>query len=416
MKQEIPRNSTEKPPENRIFMMVVGLLITVVMGMMYAFSIFIIPLESTFGWARHQTAMTFSLLLVFFALGMLTSGNFIARIGPAKTVSLGGLLSAAGFILASFTPNLPVLYLGYGIMGGYGIGLSYLVSTAAMLRWFPDKKGRATGLLTMGLAFGTFFLGTKLAGGLVSVYGWAVTFRVIAGVFFVVVACGGLLLKFPPPGYAPPNWTPPAGQAEIWGYKRANVVKTSTCWLFCLWALCIQMGGLMIIGHVVPYAVENGINQADAALAMGGYAIANGFGRLIFGWLNDKIGLKPTMLLDSALMGGALVSMVYLLKLAEYPGLFVAACLVGLAYGGAVPMLVMSTNTFFGPKFFPENYGFFCLPGGVIGGLLGPALGGYIQTMTGSYIAAFFFAAALAGVGLAVAAILKPPSRRTDDA
>jgi len=404
-----------KPAENRGFMMAVALLISLIMGMLYAFSIFIIPLENTFGWARHQTAMTFSLVMVFFSLGMLTSGNVMARTSPGKTVSAGGLLAAAGFILSSYTPNVYVLYLGYGVMGGYGIGLSNMVSIAVLIRWFPDKKGLATGLVTMALAFGTFFLGTRLAGGLVGVYGWEVTFRVIAGVFLLVVACGGLLLKFPPPGYTPRNWTPPDGQEELWGYNRASVLKTAVCWMVCLWALCIQMGGLMIIGHIVPYAVEQGISLADAALPMGFFAITNGLGRLFFGWCSDTFGLKPAMALDSVFMAGGLAGMAYLTSALGYPGLLAAVCLVGMAYGGAIPMLALTSNTFFGPKFFPKNYGFFCLPGGMVGGLLGPVVGGYIQTTTGSYTAAILSAATLAVLGVAVAAVLKPPPRRTDE-
>ena len=395
--------------------MALTLLVSLVMGMMYAFSVFIIPLENTFGWARHETSVTFSLVMVFFALGMVTSGNVMAWLGPGKTASLGGLLAASGFFLASFSPNLYVLYIGYGVMGGYGIGLTNMVPTATLIRWFPDKKGLATGLVTMALALGTFFLGTKLSGSLVVIYGWAVTFRVIAGVFLVVVACGGLLLKFPPPGYAPPNWIAPGGQAEMWGYNRAGIIKTGVFWQACLWILCIQMGGLMVIGHVVPFAVEQGVSLNNAALALGVYAIANGLGRLFFGWIHDKLGLKPAMMTCSAFMGVGLFGMIFLFGAFAFPGLLAAICLVAMGFGGSIPLQAMASNSFFGPKFFPKNYGLFALPGAMAGGLLGPAMGGYIQTMTGSYTIAILSAAALAALGVLVAAILQPPPRRTDE-
>ncbi|MDR1920203.1 MAG: OFA family MFS transporter [Candidatus Adiutrix sp.] len=414
MSQADTADSTGKTAENRGLIMATALLINLVLGMLYAFSIFIVPLENTFGWARHQTALTFSLVLVFFSLGMLTGGNVMAKLGPGRTASLGGLLAAAGFFLASFTSNLYVLYLGYGVMGGYGIGLSNLVPTSVLIRWYPDKRGLATGLLTMSLALGTFFLGTKLSGGLVAAYGWATTFRVIAAVFLVVVTGGGLILKFPPAGYAPPNWSPPAGQTELWGYSRSSLVRTGVCWLVCLWLLCVQMGGLMVIGHVVPFAVEQGVTLAQAALAMGVYAIANGLGRLFFGWVNDRFGLKPAMLLNSSSMAAGLVGLVYLFGPLGFAGLLIAVCLVALGYSAAVPLAALIANNFFGPKFFPKNYGFFTLPGAFVGGLLGPMIGGYIQTATGSYTAAFLTAAALAVLGIAIAAILKPPPRRAD--
>jgi len=409
-------DSAEKTAENRGFILVLALLVSSVMGMMYAFSIFIIPLESTFGWARHQTAMTFSLGLIFFALGWLTSGNFIARIGPGKTASLGGLLTASGFFLASFSPNLYVLYFGYGVMGGYGIGLTNMVPTAILIRWFPDKKGLATGLATMALAFGTFFLGTKLSGILVGIYGWAVTFKVIAGVFLVVAAAGGLLLKFPPPGYAPPNWTAPVEQTGMWGYNRAKMLKTGACWLICSWLLCLHLGGLMVLGHVVPFAVEQGVSMDNAVLAMGCYAITNGLGRLFFGWFYDIFGLRLAMIINGVVMVSGLAGLVFLFGIFGFPGLLAAVCLVGTGYGASIPLLALSINTFFGPKFFPKNYGFFGIPGAMSGGLLGPMIGGYIQTMTGSYTAAFLSAATLAVFSILLAAILKPPPRRTDEA
>jgi OFA family oxalate/formate antiporter-like MFS transporter len=406
----------EQAATNRGFIMAVALLVSLVMGMLYAFSIFILPLENTFGWARHQTAFTFSLVLVFFSLGMLTGGNVMAKVGPGRAASLGGLLAAAGFLLASFTTSLPILYLGYGILGGYGIGLSNLVPTSTMIRWFPDKRGLATGLVTMLLALGTFFLGTKLAGGLIGAYGWAVTFRVIAGVFLVVVAGGGLLLKFPPPGYVPANWTPPAGQAEVWGYNRTNMLKTTCCWLVCLWLLCIQMGGLMVIGHVVPFAAEQGVSLTDAATAMGVYAIANGVGRLFFGWFNDRFGLKAAMVMDSAFMGLGLAGMIYLFAALGFGGLIISVCLVGMGYAGTVPLAALLANSYFGPKFFPKNYGIYTMPGAIIGGLLGPMIGGYIKTQTGSYTIAILSAAAVTVIGLVVAFILKAPPRHTDEA
>jgi OFA family oxalate/formate antiporter-like MFS transporter len=299
-------------------------------------------------------------------------------------------------------------------MGGYGIGLTNMVPTAVLIRWFPDKKGFVTGLATMTLAFGTFFLGSKLSGILVGAYGWSVTFKVISGLFLVVVAGGGLLLRFPPIGYALPSPTSIV-QIEMWGYSRGNMIKSSACWLICLWLLCMHLGGLMVFGHVVPFAVEQGVSMSNAVLAMGCYAISNGLGRLLFGWLHDRLGLRPSMILDGIFMSTGLASLVFLSALFGFPGILVAVCLVAMGYGGSIPLLAMSANNFFGPKFFPKNYGFFGLPGAMVGGLFGPVIGGYIQTMTGSYSIAILSAAALAVFGIFVAAILKQPPRHTDD-
>ncbi|MDR0621500.1 MAG: MFS transporter [Deltaproteobacteria bacterium] len=401
--------------ENRTVTLVIALMVSTIMGLLYAFSIFINPLEASFGWQRHQTAMTFSLTMVFFSAGMLTGGNIMAKLGPGKTACAGGLIAAMGFLVASFTPNLFVLYLGYGVMGGYGIGVSNLVPTSVLMRWFPDKKGLAMGLVTMFLALGTFFLGTKLCGGLVASHGWVTTFRVIAVTFLVVVSGIGLVLKFPAPGYKPRGWEPPTGQTDVWGYRRGNMIRTTAFWLICLWLLFIQLGGLMVVGHVVPFATEQGVPTAKAVLAMGFYAIANGVGRLFFGWFNDKFGVKPSMIIDCLIMMSGLVGMIVIFGALGYPGLLISVSLVGLGYSGAVPLAALLCNSNFGPKYFPTNYGVFTIPGAVFGGLLGPIIGGYIQARTGSYTIAILAAASLSALGIIITLLLREPPRQTDE-
>ena len=401
---------------NRTFILTVCLIVNLMLGIVYAFSIFIIPLETSFGWARHETALTFSFVLVFFSFGLLTGGNVMAKFGPGRTVAIGGVFAAVGSFIASFTVNKYMLYVSYGLLTGYGLGLASLVPTAVLMRWFPDKKGLATGLAAMFLAFGTFIMGSKVAGWLVSVYGWTVTFKIFAAIFIVIVSGLGLLLKFPPAGFAPAGWTPPPGQTEIWGYSRPSTLKTTACWLLFAWLICIQMGGLMVIGHVVPFAAEQGVSMENAAMAMGIYAIANGIGRLFFGWSHDRFGLKPAMFVNSLFMACGLAGMIYLFKSFGFPGLIVAICLVGMSYGGTVPLTALLVNSFFGPKFFAKNFGMSTVPGVMIGGLIGPVIGGYIKTVTGSYTIAILSAAVLAAIGTVVSTLLKAPPPRTDEA
>ena len=154
---------------------------------------------------------------------------------------------------------------------------------------------------------------------------------------------------------------------------------------------------------------------AKALTAMGVYAILNGLGRLFFGWFNDKFGVKPAMILDCLIMGGGLLGMVFLFKALGYPGLLISVGLVGVGYSGAVPLAALLANSNFGPKHFPTNYGMFTIPGAIFGGLLGPFIGGYIKTTTGSYTTAILTAASLSALGILVTILLRQPPRRTDD-
>ena len=401
--------------KNRGLILAVALVVSLIMGNLYAFSIFIGPLETSFGWARHETALTFSFIMVFFSLGMITGGNLMARLGPANTAALGGLMAAAGFFVSSMITNLWTLYIAYGAVAGYGLGITNLVPMSILMRWFPDKKGLVSGLLTMFLAFGTFFLGSKLCGHLITVYGWSATFKVMAG-FFVLVILGSRFMVFPPEGYQPPNWSPPPGQAALWGYNRLNMLKTGVAWALCLWMFGIQFGGLMVNAHIMPLAEEQNIARAAAANALGTYAIANGVGRLFFGWMVDKAGLKVSMSLDSMFMVAGLLGVLYLFPMMGYPGLLIGVAFIGMGYGGVIPQAALLAALFFGPKFFPKNYGFYTLPGGIVAGFLAPSFAGYVRTQQGTYTLALMVAVALSALTLIVSLTAKPPERRTDDA
>lgn len=401
--------------QNRGVILVVALLVSLVMGNLYAFSIFIGPLEASFGWTRDVTAFTFSFILVFFSLGMITGGDFIAKIGPANTAALGGVMTAVGFFVSSTITNVWTLYIAYGVVAGYGLGLTNLVPMSVLMRWFPDKKGLVSGLLTMFLAFGTFFLGSKLCGSLITLYGWSFTFKVMAA-FFIVVIVGSRFMVFPAAGYRPPNWTPPPGQAALWGYSRANMLKTGAAWAICLWMFGVQFGGLMLNAHVVPLAQGQGIDRVAALNALGTYAIANGVGRLFFGWLSDKAGLKISMTVDSIFMTVGLLGALYLFSSMGYTGLLISMAFVGMGYGGVIPQAAILAATFFGPKYFPKNYGFYTLPGGIVAGFLAAPFAGYIHRVQGSYSLAIVVACVVAALTMLVSLTLKAPAQRTDEA
>ncbi|MGL4208601.1 MAG: MFS transporter, partial [Candidatus Adiutrix sp.] len=118
------------------------------MGILYSWSVFVAPLEAMFGWSRSQTSLTFSLIMFFMGLGMFSGGKIMEKIGPVKSEMLGGFLLGSGFFLASYTTSLLWLYLTYGAMAGYGLGVANIVPISTAMRWFPDKKGLIGGLVT----------------------------------------------------------------------------------------------------------------------------------------------------------------------------------------------------------------------------------------------------------------------------
>lgn len=382
----------------RLLILAASLALCAVCGVLYAWSMFVVPLERAFGWQRAETSLTFTFMITFFSLGMFAGGKLL-RFGPARAVRIGGVLLCAGLVWASRVDSLVGLYLSYGVVAGFGIGIVNLVPAAVCLRWYPERKGLVSGLLTMALAFGTLVFGTGGAGWLIGKVGVSDTFLVLAVAFLVLVAGGSGLLRMPPEQ---------PGTASAEGVGLGGMLRAPSYWMIWGWMLAIQIGGLMIIGHIVPYALEVGLTEAQAALCMGVYAVANGAGRLLFGYVHDRFGRAWGMGLDAALMGLGLFLLAALPPHWGMAGLLLGAVAVALAFGGTIPQLAALVMAFFGPRCFGVNYGFSTTPL-MVASICGPFLGGLIRAWSGGYLVALHVAAAVTLLGVAPALLLPPP-------
>ena len=390
--------------KNRYLMLFLAFIITFFLGVLYAWSVFVIPLEKAFGWVRPETSLTFTFLMAFFCLGMLVSGQFIKRFGPSRTVLLGGLLGGIGFFSASCTSSLVWLYVSYGVVAGFGIGVANVVLTSVILRWFADKRGFASGIMTAGLALGAFFLGAKTAPHLIAGFGWDGTFRFLGISYWVIICPLSFLIRFP-------SVVPGAGaasSAEVWGVGLKEMLRIPSAWYLIFWLLFIHTGGLMIIAHVSPYVESLSFTHENAALAMGVLALANAAGRFLFGFLHDKLGRKPTMVLSSLTIVTGLLALAYLPANFGYNALLVGVVITGLAYGGSIPQLAAMVSAFFGPKNFTTNYGFAALAS-MAAAILGPYFGSKVQ-FAFNYKEAIICAAAVSGISLLMALLLKNPN------
>jgi len=397
---------------NRWLVLTMALICSATMGILYSWSVFVAPLEQMFGWTRPQTTWTFSLIIGFMGLGMFTGGLIMQKIGPVKTESLGGFLLGAGFFLASYTTSLIWLYLTYGVIAGYGLGMANVVPISTALRWFPDKKGLVSGLVTMFLALGTFVLGSKLSPALIAAYDVTTSFRILGLVFIVVTLISAQFFRFPE---AAPGAAAGAKPPVLWGPPTSQMIKTSACWLIVVWGLSIQIGGLMIIGHIVPYAKGQGLLEAQALMAMTVYALANGIGRLFHGWLHDVAGRRLSMTCNALLMLLGLLGLRYLTGSMGYAGLLISVIPVAMGYGGAIAHFAVLVASFFGPKFFGSNYGFFTLPG-VLAAWIGPPLAAFVYAQSESYQTAIMVGAAISVIGLISAQLVKDPGLKPPEA
>ncbi|AFM27392.1 MFS transporter [Desulfomonile tiedjei] len=364
--------------------LIIGFLMSLVMGLVYAWSIFVLPLEKQFGWTRAQTQLTFTLAIMSFCVGMIFGGRLADRFGPRIVASVGAILSTIGFFLASYTESLGMLYFSYGILVGLGIGIADIVVLSAAARWYPDKRGLAIGAMAMGFGLAGFFFG-GLMGQFIGSLGWQWAFRTLALASLVVLVGGGLLMLYPPTGWAPPlpgGSTGGVAPAPLRNFEWYEMFRTAPWWLWWVWDLVLCIAGMMVLAHVVPLAVEKGLDKARAAWAMGLFALFNGLGRLLFGWLYDQLGRNKTMVLSAAVMAFGVFGIRYLTQFMGFPGLFVSIMCTGLAYGG----LPVINSTFIVGSYGPKNAGLhigLATTPLMVAVFIGPYLGSFVQMSFG---------------------------------
>lgn len=391
---------------------IAGFLINLMLGVIYSWSVFVAPLEKEFGWTRAMTSLTFTLVVVFFAVGMIPGGRWVDRRGPKLIASIGGAILGISWILAYMTTSLTWLYLTYGVIGGVGIGLAYTCPIPTGVRWFPDRRGLVVGLIVMGFGLGALFL-SPMANELIKTVGWRSTFLYMGILFLVVVVICAQFLRFPPAGYKPSGWTPPPPTAKITttahkDYVWQEMIKTPQFILIWLWYWFTAASGLLMIGQLAPFAQESGIARETAVFAVGFLSFFNGLGRPGFGALGDKIGRRNAMVIDAGVMAIFMLGATTLVSGLKEVGLFTACLFIGLCYGGVLALMPAITADFFGAKNLGLNYGVLFTAWGAAG-VLGPYMAGWIRTTTGTYITAFYVAGALNIIAALLSFVMKRP-------
>jgi OFA family oxalate/formate antiporter-like MFS transporter len=378
---------------NRWRVVVGGVSMNLALGSLYAWSVFVLPLEQEFGWTRAQTSWVFTIAIVTFAITFIFAGRMQDVRGPRLCAFLGAVLVSLGFFLASFTASLTYLYLIFAVVGA-GNGFGYATPMPVASKWFPDKRGLVVGLMVGGYGAGSAIIG-PVASSLIQSMGWRPTFRLLGGLFFVMGMIGTWLLTNPPVGYRPPGWTPPATATARRDFSTAEMLRTPQ--FYELWiAYCLgATAGLMTISQLVPFARSAGLGPAAATFAITVGAFGNAGGRILSGWLSDMMGRLTTlrvMVLASAVAMPALfiwrqeVLLFYI---------FVAA--VYWCYGTQLSVFASATADLYGTRNLGLNYGVLFTAWGAAG-ILGPMIAARAYDASGGYRYAFYAASGLAVV------------------
>ncbi len=385
-----------------------SIAIQLCLGIAYIWSVFQTGIaNSIFNGDNAAASLTFSLLLATLTVGSVIGGNLASKFSTRTIVMIGGFILSAGFLLASFAnASIPwLLWVGYGVMGGTGMGFTYSTTIACAQKWFPEKKGFVTGLIVAALGFGGVVF-TPIIEQLIKAFGGPEvgepnTFIVLAGIFLVVCTVGALFLKNPPETQAQ---TAQAAIADN-SLTPGQVLRDPRFYLITLSLMLACMGGLMMIGFAKPIAVAKGLGET-ATIGVLVISMCNSLGRLTWGAISDKMGRKKTIII--LLAGSAVLSML----VSVVSGYFIYALigLIGFFYGGFLSNFPSLTADLFGPKHMATNYGMVLLGFGV-GAVASSYIAGYYKNIAAENISlmspAFFIAAGCAVVGIVLMLMLK---------
>lgn len=395
---------------SRWWRVVGGLSMNLALGSLYAWSVFVAPLEKEFGWKRADTSQVFTWAVVVFAISFILAGRLQDKLGPFWVSITGGLLVSVGFFVCGFTSSLTYLIVCFGLLGGIGNGFGYATPIPVMAKWFPDRRGLAVGLAVAGYGGGSAIFGPLANLKLIPAYGWRTTFEILGVIFFAMTMIGSFLLKNPPVGYKPAGWTPaPASKsaATTYEFKPGEVVATPTFYFMWIAYALGTSAGLMVISQLVPFARSQGVSSAALA-TMGLFvgAIGNASGRILSGWMSDALGRLNVLRLMIAISAVAM-PVLYAVG-ANVTLLYVVVFAVYWCYGTQLSVNASTTSDFWGTKNAGINYGLLFTAWGVAG-IIGPRIGGVLFDKYKNYKAAFYTAAVLAVIALVCEFLAKRP-------
>jgi len=399
---------------SRWWRVVGGLSMNLALGSLYAWSVFVAPLEKQFGWKRADTSAVFGWAVIVFALSFIVAGRLQDKFGPFWVSVTGGVLVSLGFFLSASTSSLQYLIFSFGILGGIGNGFGYSTPIPVMAKWFPDRRGLAVGLAVAGYGGGSAIFGPLANLYLIPNYGWQTTFRVLGVIFLVMTLIGAYLLKNPPAGYRPAGWTPaPAAKAAATAYefRPGEVLATPTFYFMWIAYALGTFAGFMAISQLVPFARSQGVPGAalqTMTLFVG--AFGNASGRILSGWLSDALGRLNVLRLMIAV--SAIAMPVLYLVGANVALLYILVFVVYWCYGTQLSVNASTTSDFWGTKNAGINYGLLFTAWGVTGYFASKA-GGMLFDKYHNYKAAFYLAGCLAVVALLSEMIAKRPKAPT---
>jgi OFA family oxalate/formate antiporter-like MFS transporter len=397
---------------NRWGIAAAGFLMQMALGAVYAWSVFRVPLAEQFHWSIEEVTLTFT--IANFALGVSAffGGLWMNKKGPRVVALTGGFLYGLGVFLATFSvKGLWWLYLSYGLIGGVGVGLSYIVPVAVLVKQFPDRRGLIAGIAVGGFGAGSLIT-APLATYLIRNVGVLKTFTYLGMAFLVVTMATGYFMRNPPGGWKPTGWIPSATQtaqrAEM-DYTLGGALRTWQWWALRTLLFLNTSAGISIISQESPMFQEIAKVGAVVAGGMVGIAsIGNALGRVFWAWVSDTITRRWTFVTMFLIQ----VGLIWLLPgISSATPLTAVSFVILMCYGGGIGTMPAFTADYFGSRNVGPIYGLMLTAWGTASAF-GPLLIAHMRQSSGNYISGLHAIAGIMALSIVLPILVSPPESR----
>lgn len=418
--QDVQQSGTNTTGGNRWVILVAAVLVQLAIGAVYAWSVFAKAMQSgdAFGWSKSLAAVPFEVAIGMIFLGSFIGGRIQDRRGPRVVALTGGVIYSVGVMIASFADkdHFWILLVGYGILGGFGLGMVYIVPIAMLQKWFPDKPGLITGIAVAGFGFGAVItspLGQSLIAGDPSMPTKA--FLPLGLGYLVAIVLGASFFRNPaasPAGASTASATASSPKTEAQAdadYTTEEALRTPQWYLLTGILTLSVTAGISLIAVAASSATDvAGFSATGAASLVGVLAVFNGGGRILWGWVSDRIGKMPAFMGILGIQGVCLLLIPHISSTAIFA---ILAALIYTCYGGAFGTMPSTAGRFFGVRNAGGIYGLMLI-GWSLGGIFGPLLIAALIGEDKAYTLGFTVIGIIALVGMVLPLITKKPAPR----
>jgi len=383
----------------------------------FAFSLFVNPLQSEFGWSRGQIMVGFTLFWAMMGVASPLFGRILDRQGARRAIPLGAIVMGLGFVVLSVMDNLPMFYLAYVLVGSGAAGIGPVPTSAIVSNWFRKKRGTAVGITSAGIGAGGAVM-APIAGYLLDAFDWRSAYLAMGIIVWVAIIPLALLLvrTRPEDMGLHPDGAPEAestqgrdtGDGSLRGFTLRQAAATLPFWLI---ALSYMLGNFSSMGGLqaqVPNLNDIGFPTATAAAALGAIGFGSGVGKIFFGWLCDRVKPRVVSAIGLSLQCAAVLILLQMRSDSPTILIWAYALLMGFGAGSWLPTMSMLVSRSFGLAFYGAVFGVVNMAQS-LGAATGPLVAGVMYDAMGDYHSAFVLFAALYAISIPAVLLVRRP-------